>query len=185
MTKHEQLETYVEELLKWNKKVNLIGRKSEGNVWSEHIEDSLALLPLLESETLDLVVDIGSGGGLPAIPLAVHLPKKHFILTDVVAKKLGFLRWIIAKLGLNAEVADLNQPFVSEKSCVITSRAFSELKNILTWQKHHAPYCKRFYLLKGTADNTRKECLHASVISFGLIKRERGSILIIPPLEEK
>jgi len=185
MTKEKQLGLYVKELLKWNKKVNLIGRKSESGVWREHVEDSLALLPYLEKDPSDLVADIGSGGGLPAIPLSIYLPYKHFILTDVVAKKLGFLRWVIAKLQLNAEAADLNKDFIIEKPCVITSRAFSELKNIIAWQQKHAPSGQRFYLLKGTTDNTRKECLQASVDSYTLVERERGTLLIIPKSEEK
>ncbi len=185
MTDEEKLNIYVKELLKWNKKVNLIGRKSEANVWNEHIADSLALLPFLEKDSSNIVADIGSGGGLPAIPLAIRLPNKHFILTDVKSKKIAFLRWITAKLQLNAEVADINQSYIIEKPCVIISRAYSETVNILSWQREHAPYCKRFYLLKGTADNTQKECAYAHVEDYSLIERERGTILIIPRMEEK
>ena len=167
---------YVQELLKWNKSVNLIGRKSEEEIWDVHIEDSLGLHPYLKDYPLDVVIDIGSGGGLPAIPLAILNPHIHFIMTDVVKKKTGFMEWAVSLLKLNAEVIDISQGFNYTGPCLITSRAFSELSNILDWQKRHAPAACDFLLLKGTEETTLKELENTTIKKYNLIPRDRGSV---------
>lgn len=171
------LQRYVKELLKWNKSVNLIGRKTETEIWDVHIEDSLALQPYLAELNPAVVVDIGSGGGLPAIPLAIYNPDIHFIMTDVIKKKTGFMEWACSLLRLNAEVIDISQGFQYDKPCLITSRAFSELSNILDWQARHAPRARDFLLLKGTEETTLKEIELSGLTDYTLIPRERGCIL--------
>lgn len=176
----QKLERYVQELLHWNSKVNLVGRNTLQDVRRVHIEDSLALLPGLRRLNPRTVVDIGSGGGLPAIPLAVCLPDIKFILTDVVKKKLAFLEWTISLLGLQARAADLSLPFVLEEPCVITSRAYGTVSAILDWQASHAPQTTHLLLLEGTRENTLKELDEAGITSYTIEDRERGTILEIP-----
>lgn len=167
---NKQISVYVNELLKWNKKINLIGRQTVNDVWSNHIADSLELLPYLQNETLDTIIDIGSGGGLPAIPLSIYLPDKHFILCEVNKKKIAFLEWVINLLGINAQVENILPSTVFHDEAIITSRAFATIDNIIKWQKQHAPNTKKFCLLKGTYENTVAELnevgLNAKVISL-------------------
>jgi len=85
-------------LLQWNKRANLISRGDEGRVLPRHILDSLAAKPFLVG---DKVVDIGSGAGLPGLPLAIACPQKKFTLCDRMKKRTHFMRFVIANLGIN------------------------------------------------------------------------------------
>jgi 16S rRNA (guanine527-N7)-methyltransferase len=172
------LKTYVDELLKWNKKINLIGKETEAEVWERHIEDSLRLADFIADTDVSTIVDIGSGGGLPAIPLAVTLPDKRFVLTDVADKKLAFLEWIIGRLKLNASAYKVSDEFVISERCIITARAFSSVKNILQWRKKHCPNATKFFLLKGKEENSKEEMSEAGV-SGEIVKLPRGTLIII------
>lgn len=95
------LENYLEQLLWWNKRVNLVSRDvSRGTVW-EHIRHSLLLTQFEVYREADFVLDAGTGGGLPGIPLAIASPEKKFLLNDIVAKKVISVRQMVQKLGLN------------------------------------------------------------------------------------
>ena len=177
----EQLAKQVRELLNWNRGMNLIGKSTVETVWENHIADSLELLPLVQESGCPEVVDIGSGGGLPAIPLSILLPEKHFTVTDVDAKKLAFLEFVSKKLKLNMDVADLTRPYLIEKECIITARAFSEVKNILIWAERHTPAAKSFYLLKGRDETVEKELAEAKVTEFQKIYLSKGCILKLTP----
>ncbi len=91
-------------LLQWNKRTNLISKGDEGRVLPRHILDSLAATSFLVG---DKVVDIGSGAGLPGLPLAIACPKKKFTLCDRAKKRTHFMRFVIANLGIdNAQVIE-------------------------------------------------------------------------------
>lgn len=129
------LESFAALLLKWNAVQNLVSRETEKTVWDRHIVDSLQLLPLIDhrgSSELN-VMDIGSGGGLPAIPLAISLKGTGalFTLVEPISKKVSFLRTAIRELGLPAKVlAGRVEELDSRETPVdlITSRALAELK---------------------------------------------------------
>lgn len=93
-----KLLAFVELLLQWNRKVNLTAIRSASEAVEMHLIDSLAAAPVLSG--VGRVVDLGSGGGFPGIPLAVALPGCEFTLVDAVGKKVGFLKAAIAHLGL-------------------------------------------------------------------------------------
>jgi 16S rRNA (guanine527-N7)-methyltransferase len=135
------LESFAALLLKWNAVQNLVSRETEKSVWERHILDSLQLLPLIghqaepplpaDEATLN-VLDVGSGGGLPAIPLAIALKGTgaRFTLVEPISKKVSFLRTAIRELGLTAKVhagrieeIDSRETFPG----VITSRALADL----------------------------------------------------------
>ncbi len=102
----DALGRYLALLLDTNKRFNLTAIDDPGEAWTKHILDSLTLLPLL-AELPDgaAVIDVGSGGGLPGIPLAVVLPRLRFTLLEATGKKAGFLGRVILELGLaNTEV---------------------------------------------------------------------------------
>jgi 16S rRNA (guanine527-N7)-methyltransferase len=91
-------------LLHWNKRTNLISRGDESRVQPRHILDSLAAATFLVG---DKVVDIGSGAGLPGLPLAIACPQKKFTLCDRMKKRTHFMRFVIANLGIdNAQVIE-------------------------------------------------------------------------------
>ena len=81
----------------WNARAGLVATNEVDRLWQEHVVDSLSLLPCLPAGR---VLDIGSGGGFPAIPLAAALPDREFVLLERSKRKVGFLRRVITTLGL-------------------------------------------------------------------------------------
>ncbi len=104
----ERLGLYLGYLLWANERVNLTAIRDAGEAWTRHILDSLALLaPLSELSDGSRVVDVGSGGGVPGIPLAIALPNLRFTLVEATTKKARFLEQVVQKLGLeNVEVVN-------------------------------------------------------------------------------
>ncbi|MBN9362264.1 MULTISPECIES: 16S rRNA (guanine(527)-N(7))-methyltransferase RsmG [unclassified Devosia] len=134
------LESFAALLKKWNAVQNLVSRETENALWSRHVVDSLQILPLFRpSDTLFL--DVGSGGGLPALPLAIALKggPARFTLVEPIGKKVAFLRQVIRELGLPAAVhAGRTDDFDSRETLgdgasfdVITSRALAALPLLL------------------------------------------------------
>ena len=94
-------------LLQWNKRTNLISKSDESRVFSRHIVDSLSATSFLVGNS---IVDIGSGAGLPGLPLAIACPRKKFTLYERMKKRTHFMRFVIANLGIdNAQV--IQAPF--------------------------------------------------------------------------
>lgn len=177
------LDSYVDELLKWNKKVNLIGRKRADEIRELHIADSLFLLPYLRESEIKLWVDIGSGGGLPAVPLSIALPEHHFIMTDVVNKKLRFLEWVVAKLGLNADVSNPTgiQGNITDQPCGVISRAYGSIRELMEWSKRYTPNALEYYFLKGRVENAERELKEAGIERYRIDPQDRGSVVVIRP----
>lgn len=134
------LESFAALLKKWNAVQNLVSRETENALWSRHIVDSLQILPLLRPAD-ELFLDVGSGGGLPALPLAIALKggSVRFTLVEPIGKKVAFLRQAIRELGLAAVVhASRTDSFDSRETLagragfdVITSRALAALPLLL------------------------------------------------------
>ena len=130
----QKLLHYLHLIVKWNKHFNLSGITAIQEMVPLHLLDSLAISPYLEGER---ILDIGSGAGLPGIPLAIANPDKNFVLLDSNGKKTRFLFQVKVALELsNVEVVDarvdeyLSTPDTGEFS-LITSRAFSSLSSIV------------------------------------------------------
>lgn len=87
-----------QELLRWNKKVNLTSICSLEEVVIKHLADSLSVLPLLQSG--ERLLDVGSGGGFPGLPLAIVDPAREVVTVDAVGKKIHFQRHVVRQLGL-------------------------------------------------------------------------------------
>ncbi len=182
------IKAYLAELLKWNRGMNLIGRSTENDIWENHIRDSLALYPYLLRLNIRDVIDIGSGGGIPAVPLCMLLPDRKFYLTEVDSKKLAFLEFVAKKFSLNAEVIDINSGFCFDAESAITSRAFSSIKNIFEWAVRHAPGCSVFYLLKGKSGTVEDELTQAGITLYDLVNLDKGTLLIVdrrPVIKER
>ncbi|MDC9822421.1 16S rRNA (guanine(527)-N(7))-methyltransferase RsmG [Devosia sp. ZB163] len=135
------LESFSVLLRKWNAVQNLVSRETEANLWDRHILDSLQVLPLLRPGDTRFL-DVGSGGGLPALPLAIALKggPAHYQLVEPISKKVAFLRQAIRELGLNAAVhGGRSDSFDSRETApdgtragfdVITSRALAALPGL-------------------------------------------------------
>lgn len=95
-----QLEQYCTLLLEWNRKVNLISRKSEHTVWEEQILHSVSFLTRIQMNDSASVIDVGTGGGLPGIPLKILMPSLSMTLVDSIRKKIVAVQSIIQELKL-------------------------------------------------------------------------------------
>lgn len=131
----QAFETYADELIKWNSKINLTSIISENEIVIKHFIDSLHLAPYISNE--DTLLDIGSGGGFPVIPLKIVKPDTAMVSVDAVGKKITFQRHIIRTLNLqkietvHARIEDLHKTH-AHKFSLITSRAFTRLDNFIS-----------------------------------------------------
>lgn len=132
------LESFCALLLKWNAVQNLVSRETEPDVWHRHILDSLQVLPLVRPGDR-WVLDLGSGGGLPAIPLAIALKGtgRRVTLVEPVGKKAAFLRTAIRELKLEAEVRNVRIEQIDSRETgpadLVTSRALASLSQLCAW----------------------------------------------------
>ena len=131
-----KLLAYLALLDKWNRVYNLTAVRDAERMVSHHLLDSLAAVPFFQGER---VLDVGSGGGLPGIPLAIARPEVQVTLIDSIAKKTAFLLQAKAELGLGnltvvtGRVEDYRP---AEGFDVITSRAFSDLREFVALTRH-------------------------------------------------
>ena len=132
----EKLLAYAALLYKWNKTYNLTALREPTLAVSHHLLDSLAIFLYIQAGTL---LDVGSGGGLPGVPLAIVCPDLHVTLLDSNSKKTAFLRQACIELNLpNIAVhcGRVEQYRSTEKFAAITSRAFSELADFVGLSQH-------------------------------------------------
>lgn len=130
-----QLLAFIDLLKKWNSTYNLTALRNDQDVISHHILDSLTLLPYVEHARG--LIDVGSGGGMPGIPVAIARPDLPVALLDANSKKTSFLQQAVIELGLtNVQVITARvEAMVGEQFDVITSRAFAELNDFFTITK--------------------------------------------------
>lgn len=130
-----QLLAFIGLLKKWNSTYNLTALRNDQDVISHHILDSLTLLPYVEHARG--LIDVGSGGGMPGIPVAIARPDLPVALLDANSKKTSFLQQAVIELGLtNVQVITARvEAMVGEQFDVITSRAFAELNDFITITK--------------------------------------------------
>ncbi len=133
---------FVELINEWNTKINLISRKDAENIWQKHILGSLSLLFTHQLKREATIVDVGTGGGFPGIPLAICLPTSLFMLVDSIQKKINVVNDVIDKLELpnaNAFVGraeELNMKAVyNRKFDYVTARAVGPIADIVGWTK--------------------------------------------------
>lgn len=130
-TKYQE---YMKIFLEENSKVNLISKNDEKYLWEKHVFDSLAIENFFEkfdTSKIKTVLDIGTGGGFPSIPIAITYPHLKVTALDSIAKKIRAVQTIKDKLNIeNLEPICTRVENLDEKFDMITSRAVSSLKNI-------------------------------------------------------
>ncbi|WP_319380622.1 16S rRNA (guanine(527)-N(7))-methyltransferase RsmG [Thiomicrorhabdus sp.] len=132
----EQLIAYLNLLSKWNKVYNLTAIRDPQEMLVKHLFDSLAVVPYIEQERL---IDVGTGGGLPGIPLAICFPERQIDLLDSNHKKTRFLTQAKAELGLKStQVFHCRvEEYRPEKLYqAVISRAFASIDDMLFWTGH-------------------------------------------------
>ncbi|NNF79240.1 MAG: 16S rRNA (guanine(527)-N(7))-methyltransferase RsmG [Rhizobiales bacterium] len=140
----DKLQAYVSLMLKWQSKINIIGPSTADQVWQRHIADSLQLTPFIEKLAPNAsisVLDLGTGAGLPGVPLALHLAQKgkpYVHLVDSNTKKAAFLREAVRLTEIEAEIyckriEDIDASVVSPAPNIVVSRALAPLDQLLAW----------------------------------------------------
>ncbi len=132
----EKLLAYLALLYKWNKTYSLTALREQDKAVSHHLLDSLSILPFVPDSSL---LDVGSGGGMPGIPLAIVCPDLRVTLLDSNSKKTAFLQQTAIELGLNnvsVHGGRVEQYHPEGGFAAITSRAFAELADFVSLSRH-------------------------------------------------
>ena len=145
----DQLIQLVQLLNKWNKAYNLTSVRDPQEMLVKHILDSIVVSPYLQG---DRFIDVGTGPGLPGLPLAIINPTKQFVLLDSLGKRISFIRNAVRELGLtNVEpvLSRVEEYQPEQKFDGVLSRAFASLKDMTDWCHHLLKKDGYFYALKG------------------------------------
>ena len=144
-----------------NDKVNLISRKDFENFYLHHIIHSLSITKFELIKDENNIIDIGTGGGLPGIPLAIYYNKKNFLLVDSIRKKISAVDKIINKINAkNISTLNNRAENLDIKADIIICRSVSSVDNLIQWTKGLLNDEGRLILLKG--GNVNKELKNIS-----------------------
>jgi 16S rRNA (guanine527-N7)-methyltransferase len=172
----DQLLGYIDWLAKWNKVYNLTALRDRHEMLTHHLIDSLSVVPALQrhlttrgaASAAATVLDVGSGGGLPGVVLAIALPEAvRVTCVDTVAKKAAFVQQVAAALrlpnlkGLHSRVEHITTPFD-----VVTSRAFASLPDFTRWSRTALAPNGVWMAMKGKHPNTELAALGTDITVF-------------------
>lgn len=120
----------------WNSKINVISRKDIGRLYTNHVLHSLAIAKVQQFEPGSYVLDVGTGGGFPGIPLAIMFPETRFYLIDVILKKINVVKAVAADLDLqNVKAEQIRAENVKGDFDFIVSRAVTNMPDFVSWVK--------------------------------------------------
>jgi 16S rRNA (guanine527-N7)-methyltransferase len=155
-------------LLKWNKTYNLTALRDPSQAISHHLLDSLAILPHIGSAPL---LDVGSGGGLPGIPLAIARPELPVSMVDTVQKKASFLQQAAIELGLkNIQAHHARVEEMQGQYAQISSRAFAEIGLFISLTRHLLAPGGRWLAMKGVRPDDELQALPADITVEAIIE---------------
>lgn len=118
----------------WNEKINVISRKDTDSLYEKHILHSLGIAKVMQFADNTKVLDIGTGGGFPGIPLAILFPNVQFTLVDSIGKKITVVKGVAESLGLkNVTAHHIRAEQLKEKFHFVVSRAVTQMPVFLTW----------------------------------------------------
>ncbi|ABK46246.1 ribosomal RNA small subunit methyltransferase G [Shewanella bicestrii] len=175
----KQLLDFVGMLNKWNKAYNLTSVRDPEAMLVRHIMDSLVVSPHLQGERF---IDVGTGPGLPGIPLAIMNPDKTFVLLDSLGKRIRFQKQVAFELGIHnissiESRVEAYQP--EQKFDGVLSRAFASIHDMLTWCHHLPAEHGQFYALKGLLSDEEMQQIPAGFVVTETIE------LQVPRLDEQ
>ena len=141
----------------WNARINVISRKDIDHLYEHHVLHSLAITRVLTLVPGSRVLDLGTGGGFPGVPLAIYYPEVHFTCIDGTLKKITVVKEVCSALGLENVTAlqARAEEWKGEKFDCVVSRAVASLDKLEAWcrplisQKQRNPYPNGLWVLKG------------------------------------
>ncbi|GIU52986.1 MULTISPECIES: 16S rRNA (guanine(527)-N(7))-methyltransferase RsmG [Shewanella] len=178
-TQQQQLVGFVTMLNKWNKAYNLTSVRDPEQMLIRHVMDSLVVSPYLKGQRF---IDVGTGPGLPGIPLAILNPDKEFVLLDSLGKRIRFQKQVQFELKINniTSVESRVEAYEPEqKFDGVISRAFASIEDMLTWCHHLPADNGQFYALKGQLSETE---LTSIPTEFDVVET---ITLTVPKLDEQ
>lgn len=147
------LKSFSEILTEENKKINLISRKDIESIFEHHILHSLMVAKLFRFNKNDTIIDIGTGGGLPGIPLAIYFNENKFTLIDSINKKINVLKMIAKKLNLNnVEIECIRSENIKKNFNIIIGRGVTNINAFYNINKHILKENGRMLYLNGIND---------------------------------
>lgn len=121
----------------WNEKINLISRKDIEELYTRHVLHSLGIAKVMKFKAGSRVLDVGTGGGFPGIPLAILFPETEFLLVDSIGKKINVVKDVAETLGLkNVRASHIRAEAVKEKFDFVVSRAVTQMPIFATWVRN-------------------------------------------------
>ncbi len=185
---HEQLLAFLVLLSKWNRAYNLTAVTEPREMVTRHLLDSLSISPYLRAPE---ILDVGTGAGLPGLPLAMIRPQDHFTLLDSNSKKTRFIQQVVAELGImnvtvvHSRIEDFSPSFGFP--CVV-ARAVTSLKNLLAQTAHLVAKGGMLVAMKGSLVQDEIEALPQGLeevevvpIQVPGLNESRYVVLIKPP----
>lgn len=179
LEKFERLGPLYEE---WNEKINVISRKDMEHFYERHVLHSLAIAKVMKFEPGTKILDIGTGGGFPGIPLAIMFPECHFHLVDSIGKKITVVKEVARALKLsNVEAQQARVESLVRKYDFVVSRAVTRFSNMLPWVKgkfrkeDFNEFPNGLFLLKGGDVDEEMEEREVSYVTYHIddyFKRE-------------
>ncbi|EXI62855.1 16S rRNA methyltransferase [Mannheimia granulomatis] len=166
-----QLVGFVQLLDKWNKAYNLTSVRNPDEMLVKHILDSLVVSQHLQG---DKFIDVGTGPGLPGIPLAIINPDKQFVLLDSLGKRITFIKNALRELGIRNVTPILSrvEEYDEQRFDGVLSRAFASLDDMVNWCYHLPNENGKFYALKGIYDELEVQSVKKPVKLVNVIQLE-------------
>ncbi|WP_291146315.1 16S rRNA (guanine(527)-N(7))-methyltransferase RsmG [Flavobacterium sp. UBA7680] len=161
----------------WNEKINVISRKDIDSLYTKHILHSLGIAKIMKFEPGATVLDVGTGGGFPGIPLAILFPETRFYLIDVIAKKIKVVQGVVDALELkNVKAEQKRAELVKGDFDFIVSRAVTNMPDFVSWindkiKKQHKHLLKNgiLYLKGGDLAEELKDFPNATLYDLAAI----------------
>lgn len=133
-TQKKQFKIFGHRFQEWNHKINLVSRKDMNDFQERHVLHSLAIYKVMKFAPGSRILDVGTGGGLPGIPLAILMPEVNFVLCDSTGKKIKVVHALINELGLkNVEAVHARAYDIPGEFDFIVSRAVARLSKFIPW----------------------------------------------------
>ncbi len=134
LNKKKQFEKLQPLYADWNSKINVISRKDFSEFYERHVLHSLSIAKFVDFNKGTTVLDVGTGGGFPGIPLAIYFPEVHFHLVDSIGKKIKVVNAVKESLGLKNVVAEqIRAEQIKQKYDFVVSRAVTQLPAFVAW----------------------------------------------------